>query len=123
MGEMRNQAGLDYWVNVLGNGWSSRDEMILTVIGGAQNEDADVLANKTEVGLYFADELGLGGDGPFSLEDVTANPATVYYAKASIDALDSWPPVPQPEPEQRYDDIFNFTDSGNEFCYALILRT
>jgi hypothetical protein len=83
-----DEDGLAFWVGEGGlGGGVPRSEMILTVIGGAQNGDAEILANKTEVGLYFADELDLGGDGPFSLSDVTADEATVVAAKEAADEL------------------------------------
>ncbi|MDZ7664844.1 MAG: DUF4214 domain-containing protein [Desulfotignum sp.] len=92
-----DEDGLAFWVGEGGlGGGVPRSEMILAVIGGAQNQDAEILDNKTEVGLYFADELGLGGDGPFSLSDVTADDATVDAAKAAADEL-----VPVASPRRR----------------------
>ena len=53
--------GLQYWQNELDNGNYSRDIFIQTVINGAQDTqefglDKTTLDNKTEVGLYFADQ-------------------------------------------------------------------
>jgi hypothetical protein len=81
--------GLNYWVNVLGNGWRTRDQMIMTVIGGARNKDLQVLQNKTEVGLYYVNQVGENHvDGfKFSLANITDNAATVADAKKYIDNL------------------------------------
>jgi hypothetical protein len=88
-GRDAEQEGLDYWVDVLGSGDSTRSQMILTVIEGAQGVDADVLANKTEVGLYYADVLGIDTPAgePFLLDGVTDDEATVVAAKAAADEL------------------------------------
>ncbi len=95
-GRDAEQAGRDYWVNVLGNGYSTRDQMIMTVIDGARNKDLQVLLNKTDVGLYFAVEQGLGGIGPFSLEDVTSVTGTVATAKQAINVIAGGPPEDPP---------------------------
>jgi hypothetical protein len=81
--------GLDYWVNVLGNGWSTRDQMIMTVIEGARNKDLQVLQNKTEVGLYYVNQVGGNHvDGfKFSLANITENIATVNNEKQAIDVI------------------------------------
>lgn len=81
------QAGLDFWVGEGGlGGGVPRSEMILTVIGGAAGVDLEVLNNKTEVGLYYADEVGENHeDGyKFSLADITDDPDTVASAKSSL---------------------------------------
>ena len=90
-GRDAEQAGLDYWVDVLGKGWSTRDEMIMTVIGGAQNKDLQVLLNKTAVGMYYVDEVGENHvDGnKFSLENITDDVATVINEKQAIDVIAS----------------------------------
>jgi hypothetical protein len=123
-----DSGGLDFWVGEGGlGGGVPRSEMILTVIGGARNADADVLANKTEVGLYFADELGLGGDGPFSLEDVTNDRATVNAAMARADGLVSVEDVSidtgtinSPEVIDAGNGAFNFTDDASVFTNVVI---
>jgi len=77
-------AGLDYWIGPDGLGGSiTRDVMILAVINGATGIDAETMANKTEVGLYYA-ASGLIGTN-FSLASVTDDDATVVAAKAAID--------------------------------------
>lgn len=51
--------GLTYWVNELQSGRVSQSSMLIALVNGAQDNtvamDATTLANKTEVGLYFAD--------------------------------------------------------------------
>lgn len=47
-------AGLAYWVNELNSGITSRANMIISIVNGAQGMDQKTLDNKTEVGLYFA---------------------------------------------------------------------
>lgn len=50
-----DQAGFDYWVDELYYKRITPSLFILAVINGAQGDDATILANKTAVGLYFAD--------------------------------------------------------------------
>ena len=57
-----DQAGLQYWSDELdlydeSNGTLGipRDKMILAVVNGAQGDDAIILQNKADTGLYFAD--------------------------------------------------------------------
>jgi uncharacterized protein (TIGR02145 family) len=92
-GRDAEQAGIDYWVNVLGNGWRTRDQMIMTVIEGARNKDLQVLQNKTEVGLYYAEEVGENHvDGyKFSLANITDDPATVFAAMVVVNGFDDEP--------------------------------
>lgn len=51
--------GLTYWVNELQSGRVSQSSMLIALVNGAQDStvamDATTLANKTEIGLYFAD--------------------------------------------------------------------
>lgn len=84
--------GVAYWVAELASETSpvDRASMITTLISGAQAStgsatDAAVLANKTTVGLAYAD-AGLTGT-TFSLASITADTATVTAAQASIDLL------------------------------------
>jgi hypothetical protein len=81
--------GLNYWVNVLGNGWSTRDEMIMTVIEGARNKDLQVLQNKTEVGLYYVNQVAENhvAGFKFSLANITDNITTVTNEKQAIDVI------------------------------------
>jgi len=86
-------AGLAYWTNELTTGKVSRSDLILAVINAAKSatgtqDDADTLANKTEVGVYFAVTLGLNDlDLAASvMAGVTSDDATVAAATAAADA-------------------------------------
>ena len=60
------EAGLEYWSEALDAGDVSQAEMILAVANGATGDDAQILANKTEVGLYYADQGGENTDWDLS---------------------------------------------------------
>jgi hypothetical protein len=84
-----SDAGVEYWVGEIASGNVERANMIQTLILGAEADtgdanDAAVLANKTEVGLYYADTLGLSGTD-FSLADITALVDSVTSIKALAD--------------------------------------
>jgi len=74
LGRIPDQLGLDFWVGVLDSGARSRDVFILEVLNGAKAPapddatqdfidqkaaDVDYLANKTDIGLYFAVSKGM----------------------------------------------------------------
>lgn len=46
--------GLAYWVTALDNGTLQRSDTIIALVNGAQGQDQNILDNKTEVGLQFA---------------------------------------------------------------------
>jgi hypothetical protein len=48
--------GLDYWESELSSGRISKSVFILAVVNGAKGNDGDILDNKTQVGLKFAEE-------------------------------------------------------------------
>ncbi len=84
-----DDAGWKYWIEGLDSGDTPRSVFILTVINGALGDDAVILDNKTEVGLYFA-EKGLE-DAELAravMAIVTADPQSVVDAKAMIDSYD-----------------------------------
>ena len=72
--------GLAYWVEEIESGRVSQGSMILALVNGAQDSaygmDATVLANKSEVGLYYAQS---------GLEDVAA----AYEVMAGVTWLES----------------------------------
>ncbi|WP_286817311.1 DUF4214 domain-containing protein [Desulfobacter sp. UBA2225] len=76
------EAGLEYWSTALDEGTVSQAEMILAVANGATGDDAQILANKTEVGLYYADMGGTETD--WDLSDIDATDASVEKAIADI---------------------------------------
>ena len=49
-----DQEGLDYWSKELDSDHISKSKFILATINGAQGNDANILTNKTTVGLAFA---------------------------------------------------------------------
>lgn len=80
-----DDAGVAYWVGELEAGHFTQAEMLLALQNGALGDDATVLANKTEAGLYYADAGMTGTD--FDLSGITADTATVTAAQAAIDAI------------------------------------
>ncbi len=93
-----DQTGLDYWVGELtryeesgGTEGISRDKMILAIVNGAQDVpeegiyDLTILNNKTDVGLYFADE-GLQYID-FYVNSVTEVPESVQDLTDRVDQL------------------------------------
>lgn len=95
--------GLAYWVDALESGSVSRANMILAIVNGAQNtpigQDQRVLDNKTEVGLYFAQNgRGLTIEQAYEvMADVTSEGSTII---AALTQIDTWsdavpnPPIP-----------------------------
>jgi|GEM_PF-459838 hypothetical protein len=80
--------GLKYWREQLQSGKVKREQFILAVVNGAKGEDADILRNRTEAGLYFV-QKGLE-DSDFGEEVVSmvdSRSETVNSAKKFIDAL------------------------------------
>ncbi len=75
-------AGLDYWVDALGSYAVTRPIMIEAVKNGAQATDAKIVANKAEVGLYYANK---DLQEYFLLSNVTEDLSTVEIAKSNID--------------------------------------
>lgn len=84
--------GLQYWINELESGTMSRASAILNITNGALGDDALILQNKTEVGLYFA-QNGLNDieQAEEVMEVVTVDTKSVEDAKAMIDALSNKP--------------------------------
>ncbi|MDD2266038.1 DUF4214 domain-containing protein [Sulfuricurvum sp.] len=78
-------AGLAYWVNELANGNMTRSVMIEAMKDGALGADAILVANKAEVGLYYAN-AGLTGTD-YSLASVTAYHSSVVAAETAIDNI------------------------------------
>ncbi len=86
-------AGLTYWANALDDGRVSRDQMMLASINAINSDpttdDYQILANKTEVGLYHADQ---GGDLSLSkriLEDVNATVVSRDRALSTLDLYEA----------------------------------
>ena len=88
-----DSAGLAYWVGELSSGSISRGDMIIAIVNGAVNvptgQDQRILDNKTEVGLYFAQNgKTLTLEQAYEImEDVTSMGSSVEKA---IDKIDNW---------------------------------
>ncbi len=81
-----DDTGLEYWIAELDSGRISRSVFILAVINGALGDDAVILNNKMEVGLYFA-QKGLN-DAQLAkdvMKNINADPKSVDQAKEMID--------------------------------------
>ncbi len=81
-----DDTGLEYWIAELDSGRISRSVFILAVINGALGDDAVILNNKMEVGLYFA-QKGLN-DAQLAkdvMKNINADPESVERAIEMID--------------------------------------
>ena len=78
--------GLVYWEEELSSGNITRANMILAVANGALDTDQEILDNKTEVGLYFA-EAGLNDveQATAIMEDIDETETSVNLAKGVVD--------------------------------------
>ncbi|MEA3491011.1 MAG: DUF4214 domain-containing protein [Campylobacterota bacterium] len=92
---------LAYWVDALNSGTTCRADMIISIVNGAQGADQKVLDNKTEVGLYFAQNGSLLtlAQAYEVMENVTSEGSSVSVATAEVDywvAIAPVPPTPIP---------------------------
>lgn len=94
LGRAPDAAGLAYWVADLDSGNQTRDMFMLALIYGARAEtgspaDAQYLANKGEVGKYFALAQGLGDVSwaTQAMADVDGTSQSVAEAKALVDTF------------------------------------
>ncbi|MEA3490774.1 MAG: DUF4214 domain-containing protein [Campylobacterota bacterium] len=78
--------GALYWDGELKSGNITRANMILAIANGALGSDNDMLENKTEVGIYFAD-AGINDQGRALaiMTGVTSDYTTVIVAEAQVD--------------------------------------
>lgn len=81
-----DKAGFNYWKEQLDSGKASRDFFILMVMNGALNEDAKILENKKEVGLYFT-KKGLENveDAKEIMKSISYDTPSKELAKSLID--------------------------------------
>ncbi len=78
-------AGWDYWENELNEEKYTKDLFIQTVINGAKDDDSTILANKTEVGISFADAgMNDTDDAKNIMKDVTKDYSSVTTAKGYV---------------------------------------
>ena len=84
-GREPDTAGLEYWVGELKNGHIDKSRFIEAVINGALGDDAKILANKTAVGLAFAQQ-GLQdlAQAEAVMEGVDASEESVHYIVEKI---------------------------------------
>lgn len=94
LGRAPDSGGLAYWVNDLNSGVQTRDAFMLAVIYGARAttgnpQDAQYLANKGEVGGYFALEKGLVDTNwsKLVMKNVDATAASVTAARSMADGF------------------------------------
>lgn len=83
-------AGLNYWENELNTGAFSKNRFIEAVINGAldtaESQDATILNNKNEVGLYFANQgLDNADEARNTMSGVTASGSSITFIKTKID--------------------------------------
>lgn len=96
LGRAADQAGFDFWVGVLDNGFVSRDQFILEVLRGAKAEppagadqtfidqqlaDRAFLSTKTDIGTYFAITQGMS-----NVANASAAMALYDGSQSSLDA-------------------------------------
>lgn len=94
LGRTPDAAGLAYWVGDLDSGAQSRDAFMRAMIYGARaptgsKQDAQYLANKGNVGGYFALDKGLG-DASWAktvMKDVDVMAASVSAARSMADVF------------------------------------
>ena len=79
-----DETGLNYWVNELTSGNIKKDQMILAILNGAQNEDKTLLENKTSVGIYFAANNQDNAPDAFSVIKETG------YTTESVTSVKQW---------------------------------
>lgn len=84
LGRDGEAAGVAYWKGELESGNITLDQAILAVIGGAQGTDATLLENKTEVGIYYA-QNNSDKDAFAVIDEVQLNPESVSLTKKWID--------------------------------------
>ena len=61
-----DDAGMDFWKEQLEKGSISKSAFILAVVNGAKGDDAEIMANKKQVGLDFVKN---GGNDPDKAKD------------------------------------------------------
>lgn len=84
LGREAEAEGLAYWLGELESGSIRHDQMILAIVNGAQGTDAQLLANRTEIGLFFAENSY--GDPPNEFEVIAATDAT----HESVELVKDW---------------------------------
>jgi Ca2+-binding RTX toxin-like protein len=103
LGRIPDLAGFNFWVGLLDDGKVGRDTFILEVLKGAKADpqpgasqefvdqqlaDREYLANKTDIGIYFAVTKGMSDveDAASAMELFDGSPASIASAKDAIDS-------------------------------------
>jgi hypothetical protein len=103
LGRIPDLAGFNFWVGLLDDGKVGRDTFILEVLKGAKADpqpgasqefvdqqlaDREYLANKTDIGIYFAVTRGMSDveDAASAMELFDGSPASIASAKDAIDS-------------------------------------
>lgn len=92
--------GLAYWVGELGNGNVSKDQMILAIINGAQNDDVKLLEHKADVGIYFAAHNQ--DDAPDAFQVIKNTDTTTESVTAVKEWIDGTIPETVPDPRKYF---------------------
>ena len=92
--------GLAYWVGELGNGNVSKDQMILAIINGAQNDDVKLLEHKADVGIYFAAHNQ--DDAPDAFQVIKNTDTTTESVTAVKQWIDGEIPDTVPDPRNYF---------------------
>lgn len=92
--------GLAYWVGELGNGNVSKDQMILAIINGAQNDDVTLLEHKADVGIYFAGHNQ--DDAPDAFQVIKNTDTTAESVTAVKEWIDGTIPETVPDPRKYF---------------------
>ncbi|WP_420380773.1 DUF4214 domain-containing protein [Marivita sp.] len=104
LGRIPDQAGFDFWVNALDSGGIGRDIAILGILEGAKADppvdatqdfidqqlaDRAYLANKTDIGAYFAVHKGMSDldNASAAMQIFDGSAASVNAAVAQIDSF------------------------------------
>ena len=104
LGRIPDQDGFSFWVNALDSGSVSRDQFILAILGGAkapppedatpdfitqQLADRAYLANKTDIGAYFAVHKGMSNvdNAALAMALFDGSQDSINAAVARIDAF------------------------------------
>jgi hypothetical protein len=80
-----DESGVDYWTQALDTASVTKEQMILAMVNGAQGADQDLLENKTEAGLAFAN-AGLNDiiEAVSVMQGITDDDTTVTTAHDTI---------------------------------------
>lgn len=116
-----DEAGLKYWKDQIDNGIIPRDEFILATINGALGKDKQIMSNKTDVSLYFADSsLSDVRMAEFCVADVDDTKESVKESKSMIDDfLDGRVLTEYGEDKREKYFLYDINASDSKYVYKL----